>query len=120
MLEKSARYPTTPPTNRRHDSRDGSPDLYKKVGESLRINAESVSGSSKACQSVQKLFRTLATTVQCVVELRNEIGTGHGRTTESIATEAHARLALNSTVTITEFLLDTLGRRRSSQASFTL
>ena len=24
MLEKSARYPTTPPTNRRHDSRDGS------------------------------------------------------------------------------------------------
>ena len=32
MLEKSARYPTTPPTNRRHDSRDGSNFRFRRVG----------------------------------------------------------------------------------------
>ncbi|BCW62820.1 hypothetical protein StoSoilB22_17930 [Arthrobacter sp. StoSoilB22] len=97
--------------------KDEVPDLYRKVGEVLKIGADSVPGSSKASQTLQKLFRTLSTTVQCVAELRNEIGTGHGRTTESIATEAHARLALNSTVTIAEYLLDVLGRRRSSKSS---
>ena len=96
------------------------PDLYKKVGEALKISAESVNGSSKASQTVQRLFRTLTATVQATAELRNEIGTGHGRTTASIATEAHARLALNSTVTIAEFLLDTIGQRKTQRQAYEL
>ncbi|WP_262455133.1 abortive infection family protein [Arthrobacter sp. A2-55] len=91
--------------------KDDIPSLYKKVGESLKVNAESVPGSSEASQTMQKILRTLTTTVLCIAELRNEIGTGHGRASESLATEAHARLALNSTVTIAEFLLDTLQQR---------
>ncbi|MDK1329128.1 abortive infection family protein [Arthrobacter sp. zg-Y1143] len=100
--------------------KDDVPDLYKKVGETLRINAASVEGSSKASQTIQKIFRTLTTTVQAIAELRNEIGTGHGRTTASIATETHARLALNSTVTIAEFLLDTLGQRKTQSQAYEL
>jgi hypothetical protein len=103
-----------------YPAKDDVPDLYKRVGEALKINAESVKGSSKASQTVQKIFRTLTTTVQAIAELRNEIGTGHGRTTASIATEAHARLALNSTVTIAEFLLDTLGQRKTQRLAYEL
>lgn len=103
-----------------YPAKDDVPDLYKKVGEALKINAESVQGSSKASQTIQKIFRTLTTTVSSIAELRNEIGTGHGRTTASIATEAHARLALNSTVTIAEFLLDTLGRRKNETSGYDL
>ncbi|KRE52940.1 hypothetical protein ASG92_25050 [Arthrobacter sp. Soil736] len=103
-----------------YPAKDDVPDLYKKVGEALKINAESVKGSGKASQTIQKIFRTLTTTVQAIAELRNEIGTGHGRTTASIATEAHARLALNSTVTIAEFLLDTLARRKTETSAYEL
>lgn len=36
-----------------------------------------------------------------------ELGIGHGQSTRSVALTRHARLALNATVTITEFVLDT-------------
>lgn len=49
-------------------------------------------------------------------ELRNELGIGHGRSTPSPALARHARLALNSTVTVTEFLLDTWQDRVNSGA----
>ncbi|WP_211882357.1 abortive infection family protein [Pseudarthrobacter albicanus] len=45
--------------------------------------------------------------MQGISELRNQLGLGHGRTTRSNLHPRHARLALNSTVTVTEFLLDT-------------
>ncbi|BAS18670.1 conserved hypothetical protein (plasmid) [Arthrobacter sp. Hiyo8] len=96
---------------------DEIPTLYKKVGAALNVNAESVPSSAPASQTVQKILRTLATTVQSIAELRNEIGTGHGRTAPSIATEMHARLALNSTVTVAEFLLSALQQRRTNALS---
>ena len=98
---------------------DDIPTLYKKVGAALNVNAESVPASTAASQTIQKLLRTLATTVQSIAELRNEIGTGHGRIAPSIATEMHARLALNSTVTVAEFLLGALQQRRTNAASET-
>jgi hypothetical protein len=89
------------------------PALYRKVGEALGISAESIPDSGPASQTLKKLMRTLTTTVACVAELRNAIGTGHGRTATSPATEIHARLALNSTVVVAEFLLGTLQQRRA-------
>jgi hypothetical protein len=47
------------------------------------------------------------TTIQSLAELRNELGIGHGQSKRSVALTRHARLALNATVTITEFVLDT-------------
>ncbi|WP_081231520.1 abortive infection family protein [Mycobacterium avium] len=60
------------------------------------------------------MLRTLVTTVQSLAELRNALGIGHGRSTRSLALARHARLALNATVTIAEFVLDTWQARVSS------
>lgn len=47
------------------------------------------------------------TTVGTLAELRNELGIDHGKSESSAALARHARLALNATVTVTEFILDT-------------
>jgi hypothetical protein len=87
------------------------PSLYRKVADLLNLSAESVPGSAKGSASAQKILRTLSTTVQTLAELRNELGLGHGREKPSPALTRHARLALNSTVTVCEFLLDTWEER---------
>jgi hypothetical protein len=86
---------------------DDLPKLYRKVAELLSLNAESVPESARGSQASQQILRTLSTTVQALAELRNALGLGHGQATSSAAYARHARLALNSTVTVTEFLLDT-------------
>lgn len=63
--------------------------------------------NARASQTSQKIPRTLVTTVHSLAELRNELGIGHGQSTRSVALARHARLALNATVTIAEFVLDT-------------
>lgn len=81
--------------------------LYRKVADLLLLNTESVIGDSKASETSQKILRTLVTTVHSLAELRNQLGLGHGRDSLSAGFNRHARLALNATVTVTEFLLDT-------------
>ncbi|CAN3985991.1 abortive infection family protein [Kitasatospora purpeofusca] len=90
---------------------DELPVLYRKVAELLSLKAESVPDSAKGSESAQKILRTLVTTVQTLGELRNQLGLGHGRAAPSPAFTRHARLALNSAVAVTEFLLDTWEER---------
>lgn len=90
------------------------PDLYRKVAELLKLQAESVPESATASASSQGILRTLVTTVRRLAELRNEIGRGHGRAKLSPAYERHARLALNAAVTVTEFLIETWNERVTS------
>ena len=80
----------------------------------LELKAESVPGSAKGSEASQQVLRTLVTTVQSLAELRNELGIGHGQSTRSVALPRHARLALNATVTIAEFVLDTWQSRVSA------
>lgn len=93
---------------------DDLPRLYKKVSEHLAINAESVDENTRGSQASHLVLRALTTSVQGIAELRNQLGLGHGRTTRSTLQPRHARLALNSTVTVTEFLLDTWHARIES------
>lgn len=93
---------------------DDIPDLYRKVAELLALNVESVPESARASQTSQRILRTLVTTVNSLSELRNELGIGHGQSTRSAALARHARLALNATVTIAEFVLDTWQARLES------
>ncbi|BFM26088.1 hypothetical protein CHE218_31300 [Microbacterium sp. che218] len=60
--------------------------------------------------------RVAAPTVNSLAELRNELGIGHGQSSRSAALARHARLALNATVTIAEFVLDTWQARIESGA----
>jgi hypothetical protein len=93
---------------------DDLPSLYRRAADLLRLKAEAVPASAKGSETAQKILRTLSTTVQALAELRNELGIGHGRSSTSGAQTRHARLALNSTVTVTEFLLDTWQERVES------
>jgi hypothetical protein len=106
-----------PPGRRRDTPADEGVDEggYKKVALTLRLNAKAVPDSAKGSASAQRVLRTLTTTVQNLSELRNELGTGHGRPKATSLRTRHARLALNSTITVTEFLLDTWHERPKSE-----
>ena len=87
------------------------PDLFKRVTDLLGLSADAVPDDAKASQTVRMILRTLTTTVRGLAELRNQLGLGHGRSRPSPALTRHARLALNSTVAVTEFVLDTWQNR---------
>jgi hypothetical protein len=93
---------------------DDIPQLYRKLAELLELSVESVPGSARGSESSQKILRTLVTTVGTLAELRNELGIDHGKSQRSVALARHARLALNATVTVSEFILDTWQDRVAS------
>lgn len=93
---------------------DDVPQLYRKVADLLALSAESVPASARGSESSQKILRTLVTTVGTLAELRNELGIDHGKSERSAALARHARLALNATVTVAEFVLDTWQARIES------
>lgn len=86
---------------------DDVPQLYRKVADLLALSATAVPESARGSQTSQQILRTLVTTVNSLAELRNELGIDHGQSSRSVALARHARLTLNSTVAVAEFLLDT-------------
>jgi Abortive infection C-terminus len=68
-------------------------DLYKTTAQALRVSRDSVPGSAKGSQTAQRILQNLASTVQGLAELRNELGLGHGRAKPSPALARHARLS---------------------------
>ncbi|POH64408.1 hypothetical protein C3B61_13250 [Cryobacterium zongtaii] len=93
---------------------DDVPQLYRKVADLLSLSAESVPASVRGSEASQKILRTLVTTVGTLAELRNELGIDHGKSERTAALARHARLALNATVTVAEFILDTWQDRLDS------
>ena len=83
------------------------PWLYRKVADVLRLNEHSVPDNPAASDAVGKCLRSLITTVQGLAELRNLLGSGHGRADRSRALRRHAALAYSSAYTVGSFLLTT-------------
>lgn len=81
--------------------------LYKNMAQHLQLNAEAVPDDAKGSAAAQGVLRAMVSTVQRLAELRNELGRGHGRAKTSSLQSRHGRLALNSTIAIAEFLLET-------------
>ncbi|GAA4936180.1 hypothetical protein GCM10023224_16250 [Streptomonospora halophila] len=81
--------------------------LYRRVSDKLALNSDSIPEDARASGTVKKILRTLTTSVHGLAEMRNQLGTGHGRSAPSPALARHARLTLNTTIALTEFLLDT-------------
>jgi hypothetical protein len=90
-------------------------DLYKLVAIELRLTREAVPASAKGSRAAQRILQNLATAVQSLAELRNELGVGHGRTAPSLALTRHARLAANSARAVSEFVLETWHDRRGAE-----
>ena len=99
-----------------YSPRDSLPDLYKMVASELGLTRSAVPASVKGSQAAHKVLQNLATCVQSLAELRNELGLGHGRTVRSPALSRHARLAANAARTITEFVLETWHERKQAAA----
>lgn len=91
-------------------------DLYKSAAKALNLNAESVPDNRKGSEAAQRALRSLSTAVQSLAELRNQLGTGHGRNKRSAALTRHARLAFNAASGVAEFMLDTWHERRRNDA----
>jgi Abortive infection C-terminus len=104
-----------------YDEREASlTNLYKLVAEQLALTREAVPESAKGSRSSHRILQNLATAVQSLAELRNELGIGHGRTAPSPALARHARLAANAARTVVEFLLETWHERKASESSAAL
>jgi hypothetical protein len=95
-----------------HQPTESMLDLYKKTAAVLKIDREAVPDSAKGSKAAQRVLQNLATAVQSLAELRNELGLGHGRTRPSPALERHARLAFNASRTVVEFVLQTWHERK--------
>ena len=95
-----------------YSNKDDALALYKKVAIVLKLNAESVPESARGSEAAQGALRAMTTTVQRLAELRNALGTGHGRSQRSVALARHARLAFATAAALCEFLLDTWHERR--------
>lgn len=100
-----------------YGKRDNLLDLYKAAAKALKINREAVPGNRKGSEAAQRTLQNLATAVQSLAELRNELGLGHGKTSNSPALERHARLSFNAARTVVEFVLQTwhLRKRQGSR-----
>ena len=96
-----------------YDKKDDMLILYRKTAQTLKIDREAVPDSAKGSKAAQRVLQNLATAVQSLTELRNELGLGHGRTRPSPALERHARLAFNASRTVVEFVLQTWHERKA-------
>jgi hypothetical protein len=90
---------------------EGNPDLPKLVkttAKELSLTPEDIPGKSKTVETIKRLMSNLTTIAQCIAELRNIHGTGHGKESNIKGLEArHARLAVSAASSLAVFLLET-------------
>lgn len=88
---------------------DDVPQLVARAQEALRLNASGVEGTAEEAKALRRILQSLTSLTQGITELRNQVGTGHGR--ESVPTwvrPRHARLAAGSAHTWCQLMLETL------------
>jgi hypothetical protein len=89
--------------------------VYLTIQEIAPIKGPGI--SDDASKTARKMLGALSTLVQCLTELRNEYGTGHGKEAKTSTPDpTHAALAVNAATTIAFFLFQSL-RQNSSGTS---
>jgi hypothetical protein len=81
-------------------------DLLKKARQKLDLDPKAVDAKAPSAEALKRTLSSLGQIVQGVAEVRNLHGTGHGRVNSHELETAHARLVVNSAVTISTFLLE--------------
>ena len=83
-------------------------ELIKATKQKLDIDTESVSDSLPEAATVRKILGSLSGLVGGIAEYRNSWGTGHGKAADfEPLFVRHAKLAVGSSITLTEYLWDT-------------
>ncbi len=93
------------------------PELVKRVSKKLSLLPENISDDKKGSDAIRRVLNSLAQVTQGVAELRNLYGTGHGRSShrQSGIQPRHARLVVNSVITVVTFWIETFDERQKSE-----
>ncbi len=82
--------------------------LVRLVAEELNLLPEGVSDKNKAARSIRRVLGSLTGTVQGLAEIRNQLGTGHGKKAKTTPlSPRHAQLAVGAAITLGSFLFQT-------------
>lgn len=93
---------------------DDLPSLVAKAHTALGINAKQVEDSAENAVGIRTLLGAVSRIGIGMAELRNQVGTGHGRAeVPTWVTPRHARLAVGSAHVWCQFVLETLEQRSS-------
>lgn len=108
LIESTAKVVLAETGTRYEDGYD-LPKLATLAEEALGIHPQNTAPGPDGSKTVRKTLGAAHTIAQSVAELRNNYGTGHGRsTTPAGLGTRHARLAVNAAQLWCQFLLDTL------------
>lgn len=91
-----------------YDETDDVPALVKTTLKALKLHPEALAPTAPAGEAVKRILGSLASMAVGVAELRNKIGTGHGRGVSFKLSARHAHLAAGAATTFTRLLLETL------------
>ncbi len=82
--------------------------LVQKTTEELALTRDDIPEQAKAAETIKRLLSSLAAIAQGVSELRNQYGTGHGKSANSKGLSSrHAKLAVGAASTLAVFLFET-------------
>ncbi len=82
--------------------------LVKATSKELALTPDDIPEQAKAAEIIKRLLSNLATITQGIAELRNQYGTGHGKTAQTKGLSSrHAKLAVGAASTLAVFLLET-------------
>jgi hypothetical protein len=84
------------------------PALVKLALKELKLHPDALAPTTPAADAVRRILGALSTIAVGVAELRNAVGTGHGRSTYLALNSRHAHLAVGSATTFVRMLLETL------------
>jgi hypothetical protein len=82
--------------------------LLKNTNKELQLQPEDVAENKKAAKTIKSILGSLIAVVHGICELRNEYGSGHGKSAKFQGLgPRHAKLAVGASTTLAIFLLET-------------
>lgn len=85
--------------------------------KALEVHVDDTAPTAKGQAASKKILGSLSGVAVGIAELRNALGTGHGKATSVPLSARHAHLAIGSASTYCRFLLETLRDRRAGTSA---
>lgn len=91
-----------------HDGKADVPVLVRTTLKALKLHPDTLAPTAPAVEAAKRILSALGSLAVGVAELRNAVGTGHGRAAYVALAPRHAHLAVGSATTFVRMLLETL------------